>query len=652
MQSDTARLDFFRKRMPLYRKDIALFAREQLQFEPDDWQLELFKYIASENRVSVKSGQGVGKTGCESIVAIWFLSCFPFSKVIATAPTRRQLNDVLWAEIDKWRSKSPVLSEILKWTKTYIYVVGNEKRWFATARTATKPENMQGFHEDNMLFIVDEASGVAEEIMEAILGTLSGQNNKLLMCGNPTKTSGTFYESHTQDRGIYSCITVNSEKSKRTNKDNIAALARKYGKDSNVYRVRVLGEFPEQEDDVFIPLSLIEQATMRDLEDQKIIRIMLGVDVARFGDDETVITENIGGRISLPTIRHGQDLMKTVGDIVITYRKLIADYPEYKGPITCNIDDTGLGGGVTDRLEEVKMEQKLTRLVVVPVNAAAAPPNDAAEHYADITTYMWATVRDLIEAGELSLQNDNELVAQLSCRKYGVSSNGRLALETKKEMKKRGISSPDRADSLALACFTKDKVYNEWAEKAASLVITEGAALAMPILEIHIGVSSVGHYGASLVAAAIVGNYRKAVVLADMQIPGHMETDAIGKEFATFAKNIWIKYKRIDNAYCDPDDFMLLKSLRVSAERKGIPVTVRPSIGEAVSERIKLTTRLIAQNRLYLVEESTLMEQALSSASWNDKKLAKVRNESPEASTLNAFEYTIEGEITRFLSSE
>lgn len=119
-----------------------------------------------------------------------------------------------------------------------------EKRWFAVARTATKPENMQGFHEDNMLFIVDEASGVAEPIMEAVLGTLSGGNNKLLMCGNPTKTSGTFYDSHinAKVRPLYRSRRVSSRDVSRTNKENIDMLERRYGKDSNVVRVRVDGE--------------------------------------------------------------------------------------------------------------------------------------------------------------------------------------------------------------------------------------------------------------------------------------------------------------------------------------------------------------------------------------------------------------------------
>ena len=272
---------------------------------------------------------------------------------------------------------------------------------------------MQGFHEDNMLFIVDEASGVADPIMEAVLGTLSGENNKLLMCGNPTKTSGTFYDSHTRDRALYKCHTVSSADSKRTNKENIESLIRKYGWDSNVVRVRVRGEFPNQEDDVFIALSTIEQCGSRLFElpeDSRLPYIIFGVDVARFGDDETVIYRNARGKLKIATNRRGQDLMRTVGDIVRQYKKAIKEFPDYRGRIYVNIDDTGLGGGVTDRLREVKREQKLNRLYVVPINAAekietdTKAGKDAAEHYNNLTTHMWATLKDLMEIKRLRLR--------------------------------------------------------------------------------------------------------------------------------------------------------------------------------------------------------------------------------------------------------
>lgn len=454
--------DFLDESIPLWRNDPVMYFREVLSFEPDGWQAEAADDLAHNPKVSIKSGQGVGKTGLEAAVFLWFITCFPYPRIVATAPTKQQLHDVLWSEISKWMSSSPLLSHLLKWTKTYVYMIGNEKRWFGVARTATKPENMQGFHEDNMLFIVDEASGVADPIMEAILGTLSGENNKLLMCGNPTKTTGTFYDSHTRDRAMYKCHTVSSMDSQRTNKENIESLIRKYGWDSNVVRVRVRGEFPNQEDDVFIGLSIIEQCCSKLFElpeDALLPNIIFGVDVARFGNDETVIYRNARGKLHIAKHRRGQDLMATVGDIVALYRKTVQEFPEYRGRIYVNIDDTGLGGGVTDRLREVKREQNLRRLFVVPINAAEKIETDtpaekkAAEHYNNLTTHMWASLRELLENKEIEMADDEETVAQLSSRKYFMASNGKLQLESKEDMKERGLDSPDRADAAALSVY-------------------------------------------------------------------------------------------------------------------------------------------------------------------------------------------------------
>ncbi len=463
------RKQFFQQRIPQYRKSPVLFAREVLLFEPDEWQQLALMDLAENPKVAIKSGQGVGKTGLEAVVLLWFLCCYPYPRIVATAPTKQQLHDVLWSEVSKWMSKSPLLSKILKWTKTYIYLKNYEKRWFAVARTATKPENMQGFHEDNMLFIVDEASGVADPIMEAILGTLSGANNKLLMCGNPTRTSGTFFDAFNSDRVLYKCHTVSSMDSLRTNKENIDVLIRKYGRDSNVVLVRVFGEFPKQEDDIFISLSIIEQciSTLYELPEKQVSpHIIFGVDVARFGDDETIIYQNIQGKLKMAKHRRGQDLMATVGDIVSLYREIVKKCPNYKGRIYVNIDDTGLGGGVTDRLREVKREENLNRLFVIPINAAERIETDtkegkeAAEHYNNITTHMWAVLRDLLENKQVQIEDDAETVAQLSTRKYFIASNGKLELESKKEMKKRKLGSPDRADAAALCVyFGKIKKY-------------------------------------------------------------------------------------------------------------------------------------------------------------------------------------------------
>ena len=196
-------------------------------------------------------------------------------------------------------------------------------------------------------------------------------------------------------------------------------------------------------------------------------RISLGVDVARYGSDETVIALNIGGKITLQTTFRGQSLMTTVGKIVQIYREVICKYSSYKGKIYINIDDTGLGGGVTDRLMEIKQEEKLSRMVIVPVNAAGKVPDNvvwdgtvkASDIYENLTAYLWGTVKEMMQAEALMLQNDNELVAQLSCRKYRLTSRGKIILESKDEMKKRGIDSPDRADAVALSCYEK-KVFD------------------------------------------------------------------------------------------------------------------------------------------------------------------------------------------------
>lgn len=453
---------FFRERIPLYQKDPVLFAREVLLFEPDEWQKDALMDLAENPKVAIKSGQGVGKTGMEAVALLWFLTCFPYPRVVATAPTKQQLHDVLWSEVAKWQERSPLLKSILKWTKTYIYMVGHEKRWFATARTATKPENMQGFHEDNMLFIIDEASGVADPIMEAILGTLSGGNNKLLMCGNPTKTSGTFYDAFYSSRWMYKSHTVSSEDSPRTSKDNIKALIDRFGYDSNVVRVRVRGLFPKQEDDVFISLQLLEDAIKLELDSEEEAgekeltpdRIDIGVDVARFGDDDTVIAQKLDKLIPDLLIRHGQDTMRTAGDIVKMYKELMDRFPNYSDYVYVKIDDTGVGGGVSDRLKEVKEEEKLDKLLVVPVNfAKKAPKSKSAKFYDDIVTWMWSNVRDMLEGHELKLPDDAVLVGEFSTRKYHFISNGKQRLESKEDLKKRGLHSPDRADAVALACM-------------------------------------------------------------------------------------------------------------------------------------------------------------------------------------------------------
>lgn len=443
-----------------YLHDPVAFAHDLTHFYPDDNQIPVMMDIAEHNRVSVRSGQGVGKTALEANILLWYLTMHPDARIVATAPTRQQLHDVLWAEVEKWRSNSPLLSTILRWTKTYVYVNGREKRWFAVARTATKPENMQGFHEDYMLFIIDEASGVAEPIMEAILGTLSGPENKLLMCGNPTQTSGTFYDSHTRDRAMYCTHRISSRDCPRTNKENIAAMERKYGRDSNFIRVRVDGEFPLQDDDVYLPMSMLDRSIHTDWELTNPVRIDIAADIARYGDDLSVIAYKVNEKVFIHDKYNGRDLMHTADKIVELGIELIRRY-RYKASIVVRIDDTGVGGGVTDRLRQIK-QQNPARFGWLEVMPVVFGQRIKHMYYHDTTTYMYACLKEMVsgvdENGkpkpvELILPDDEDLIAQLSTRRYEMTEASKVKIESKDDFKARAGRSPDEADCVIMLCL-------------------------------------------------------------------------------------------------------------------------------------------------------------------------------------------------------
>lgn len=448
-----------KKLIKAWRLNPVIFAKQALGFIPDEWQLQALNNIRDNPQVAIKSGQGVGKTSIEAIIILWYLVCFPNAKVICTAPTMQQLNDVLWAEVAKWLNASKI-KDVLNWTKTKVYMQGNEERWFATARTATKPENMQGFHEKYMLFVVDEASGISDVIMEAILGTLTGEFNKIIMMANPTKTSGIFFDAFHKDRRDWITQTVSSLNSSRTNKKNIERLIRRYGKESDVVRVRVTGDFPLGEPNAWISLTDVEAAINRELpDDYEVIDsnnhlyqipsyapVDIGLDVARFGDDETVFATRLGA-ICLPLKSfQGQNLMKTAGMALKTATQLHSNYPGHN--IRIKVDDTGVGGGVTDRLREIILEDDLDWLTVHPINFASKGNKD----FDGIISLMYGRFKeDYLK--EIVLPKDDDLVGQLSIRRYSLTSKGKILIERKKEMKKRGLPSPDRAEAVVMAFY-------------------------------------------------------------------------------------------------------------------------------------------------------------------------------------------------------
>lgn len=245
-------------------------------------------------------------------------------------------------------------------------------------------------------------------------------------------------------------------------------LIDKYGADSDVIRVRVFGEFPKAEADAFIPLELVELAAGARVEARG-DTLHIGVDVARFGDDETVIAPRVGMKVFPLQCYNKQDTMVTAGRVIAAGREMLRVMPALRR-VEIKVDDSGVGGGVTDRLNEVILEEGLTDWRVVPVNNGSKATDDELEHYENRGTESWAVLRDVLQesfskhlqggAVEIELPNDERLITQLSQRKYRMTSKGKLALERKEDMKKRGLDSPDRADAVILSFVTeKDMQY-------------------------------------------------------------------------------------------------------------------------------------------------------------------------------------------------
>lgn len=435
------------------------FVEDIIQAKPDKEQAAILRSVAENQMTSVRSGHGVGKSTVEAWVIIWFMVTRPFPKIPCTAPTQHQLFDILWAEVSKWTRNNKALQNELVWTKEKLYMKGYPEEWFAVARTASKPDALQGFHAEDVLYIIDEASGVEDKIFEPVLGSLSTSGSRLLMCGNPTQLSGFFYESHHKNRAAYKTFHIDGRNSPRVSQDFVDTIINMYGEDSDVFRVRIAGDFPLAEDDVFIPLPLVEKSIATEpTKRAKPGVIHIGCDVARFGDDKTVIGYRVDEEVKFYRKRHGQDTMKTADDIIMLGEMLVKEYnPETM--IAVKVDDGGVGGGVVDRLRQIKRNQpeRFWWLDVFPVKFGQRIKNP---HYYDSTTYMMGVLKRLLSPHDLDtgvekpveiiLPDDDNLVAQLSGRKYIITDDSRIRIESKDAVKKRGQPSPDEADCVLL----------------------------------------------------------------------------------------------------------------------------------------------------------------------------------------------------------
>ena len=481
--------------------------------------------------------------------------------VITTAPSERQVKNTLWREIREiWERNKDLIGGKLNQTSLEL----SNKR-FAYGFSTNTPERFQGFHSENVLIIVDEASGVREFVYEAILGLMTSRNAKILLIGNPSSLAGTFYDAfhknrkhwktihiaaedtpnfrHSREGGRFSRRNVHPEgtdgrvspvnggnvqrtkgaheapspsrsargrgeqsetqgmptaeaarpfrnergANKRSEVSEVSGVCQgrsgegqsqpiteisvisgsEYipglatpewaesileikGEESASYQIRVLGEFPDEADDTLIPLKHIENAVEKFFQhtddNQQDVEAEMGLDVARFGDDQTVAIVRRGNSVIDLVSHRKSDLMNTTGKTLEIAKKHDVN--------TINIDEVGLGSAVVDRIQELKRSNEVNGIQTVGVNGGNKAQD--TEKFFNLRTQMFDGLRQRFADGEISIPNDPELISQLASITYIYNSRGQLQIETKQQIRDSGRQSPDKADALALA-FTAPK---------------------------------------------------------------------------------------------------------------------------------------------------------------------------------------------------
>ena len=429
------------------------------------WQQEALTALRDgKTRLSIRSGHGVGKTTFTAWCVLFALLCMgPDTKVPIAAGSRDQLRDTIQPEINKWHSRlPPALAAQVDVTVERISIRPAPDEAFAVFRTASKdnPQALAGFHAKNLWFLIDEASAVAEIAFEVAQGALSTPGAVAILTGNPTKAQGYFYDTHHKLRERWYTLRVSSEDVPRA-RGHIEDVIAAYGKSSNRYRVRVLGEFPTSDDEAVIPLELVMAARGRDVETSNVWPIW-GADIARFGDDTTAVCMRQGNTITGLKEWHGLDGAQVAGRIQALYRET----PNHLKPKEIVIDVIGVGASVYDIL---RLPGSECREAVRGCNVSETPSISDEDHRLRDELWFrgraWFAERKCHIPKDFPAEADSKLIekltAELTAPTYDFTHLGKRVVESKSDMKKRGVPSPNIADafllSLAGGVYPKDQ---------------------------------------------------------------------------------------------------------------------------------------------------------------------------------------------------
>lgn len=423
---------------------------------PLDWQIQVLRDLATglisvdeALQIARTSGHGIGKSALVAWIILWAISTYEDTKGVVTANTENQLKTKTWAEVAKWH-RLFIAREYFKMTATALFAADplHERTWRIdmVPWSERNTEAFAGLHNQGkrILVIFDEGSAIPDVIWEVTEGALTDRNTQIIWAvfGNPTRNKGRFRDCFPGGRFAHrwKSAAIDSRSVPISNKDQLDRWIADYGEDSDFVRVRVRGLFPRVDAESFIPFSLATAAVNREVEPQG-GAVILGVDVGRFGDDPSVIYPR-RGRDALsrpPEIHYGDDTMTFAGKVAAAFLR--------HGATVCMVDEGGVGGGVVDRLRQL-------RIPVIGVDFGSKPDYFFGEttRYANKRAEIWGGIRDWLPGGSIPnvLTGENTtLVDELTGPNYGLNNKEAIQLESKKEMRSRGVASPNVADALA-----------------------------------------------------------------------------------------------------------------------------------------------------------------------------------------------------------
>lgn len=429
-------------------------------------------------RMADASGHGIGKTAYVGMINSFIMSTRPYSRGVVTANTAPQLESKTWAEIAKWARKS-VTSHWWKITtgrgSMRMAHIDYPESWRVDAQTCAEEnsEAFAGLHAANStpFYIFDEASAIPEKIWEVSEGGMTDGEPMWFVFGNPTRNTGKFRECFGRQKHRWITRQIDSREAFITNKQQIQEWIDDYGEDSDFVRVRAKGQFPRASTSQFIGQDLVDAAVSvnwgLDTSPYSWAPVIMGVDVARFGDDQSVILVRQGLMVHEITAFREMDTMKLADQVA-------GKIKEWR-PKSVFVDAIGIGAGVCDRLRQLQF------LNIVDVISG----EKAGEvKYNNKRSEMWGNMKDWLKAGG-NIPDDAELKADLVAPEYFYTPSHKIQLERKKDMKARGLQSPDKGDSLAFTfaypVMTDEKTEQRTPEQEDWLKITGQAEAGMAI---------------------------------------------------------------------------------------------------------------------------------------------------------------------------